>query len=219
MSVSSKAFNWDAMDHAVWQVVADELIPAALRWKDKGEQTVLDLGCGIGRHALFLAELGFRVTAVDLSPEGIAVLREETARKNLAGSVDALVCDMLALPFEPQTFDCVVAFHSVYHTDLQGLQSVVRTIGRILRDDGEVFLTFNSKRNPAFRDESNRRIDDHTIVKTQGFEKGIPHTYLDYEDILELLGDFTINKIQQIQSFYNNRSGWHYFVEAQRSRK
>lgn len=40
--------------------------------KTRGTQTVLDLGCGIGRHALFFAEHGFAVEAVDGAAAGLA---------------------------------------------------------------------------------------------------------------------------------------------------
>ena len=75
MQIASKGFDWDLMDRAFWETVADEFIPVALRWREKQHQTVLDLGCGLGRNAFFLAEMGFTVTAVDLSPSGIVRLR------------------------------------------------------------------------------------------------------------------------------------------------
>lgn len=52
----------------------------------------LDLACGLGRHALFLAGLGWQVTAVDSSEVAIRIL-EEQAR--VAGvEVDARVADL-----------------------------------------------------------------------------------------------------------------------------
>src|ERR1700687_2113287 len=50
------------------------IVRQALRYKKSG--SALDLGCGAGRHALFLAKKGFRVTAVDKSSENIAALKE-----------------------------------------------------------------------------------------------------------------------------------------------
>lgn len=44
-------------------------------------RSILDLGCGTGRHALLLAEAGYRVTGVDRSPEMLAM-----ASAQLAGS-------------------------------------------------------------------------------------------------------------------------------------
>jgi tellurite methyltransferase len=45
---------------------------------------VLDLGCGEGRNALFLAQAGFDVTVVDISEAGIRKLRFVAERENLA---------------------------------------------------------------------------------------------------------------------------------------
>ena len=81
---------------------------------------------------------------------------------------------------------------------------------------GRAFLTFNSKASPSFRDPSGEVLDDGTVVKTEGIENGIPHTYVDYEDILRLLPGFTILKIQHIQDFFTGGTGFHYFLEAER---
>jgi SAM-dependent methyltransferase len=69
----------------------------------------LDLACGAGRHALFLARRGWRVTAVDSSREAIGLLREQAGP---ALSVDARVADLEAGEFriEPDTFDLICDF-------------------------------------------------------------------------------------------------------------
>src|SRR5512137_3073120 len=38
--------------------------------------TLLDIGCGIGRHSLFLAQAGFQLTALDASSEALKVLQQ-----------------------------------------------------------------------------------------------------------------------------------------------
>lgn len=52
----------------------------------------LDLACGAGRNALWLAEHGWRVTAVDAAEAAIEILRYRTAARGLA--VDARVADL-----------------------------------------------------------------------------------------------------------------------------
>ena len=44
---------------------------------------VLDVACGLGRHSIEFARLGFRVTGVDMNAEYIAVCRERTAQLGL----------------------------------------------------------------------------------------------------------------------------------------
>lgn len=71
----------------------------------------LDLACGPGRHALYLAKLGWRVTAVDASAVAISLLREragglpiqairadlERGEFRIASEAYDLVCDFLYL--------------------------------------------------------------------------------------------------------------------------
>ncbi|HLH00230.1 MAG TPA: methyltransferase domain-containing protein [Bryobacteraceae bacterium] len=68
----------------------------------------LDLACGPGRNALYLAERGWQVTAVDGSPIAIDLLREQARRKQL--QIDAHVADLERGGFElePAAYDLVV---------------------------------------------------------------------------------------------------------------
>lgn len=67
---------------------------------------VLDLGCGEGRNALFLAQNGLDVTAVDISEAGIAKLHDIADQKRLL--VETEVQDMRAYVFK-DTYDLIVA--------------------------------------------------------------------------------------------------------------
>lgn len=162
----SMGWNWDEMDGPQWNAVSDEFLPVALRWKDRGHRRVLDLGCGVGRHALFMAELGMVVTASDISRTG--------------------------------------------------LRAVIGSVGRWLRIGGDFFVTFNSKRSPSFRRSGDERLDSCSVVKRDGPEAGIPHTFVDYEDIVGLLSEFEILRARLIQDISDGgrHIGWHYFVEA-----
>jgi tellurite methyltransferase len=68
---------------------------------------VLDLACGMGRNALWLAEHGWRVTAVDGSPAAIAILRDRARGQGLA--VDARVADLEKGEYqiEPSNWDFI----------------------------------------------------------------------------------------------------------------
>ena len=70
----------------------------------------LEIGCGEGADALWLAERGWRVTAVDLSATAVGRLREEAAGRGLDGRIDARVQDGGAgLPAGP--FDLATCFY------------------------------------------------------------------------------------------------------------
>jgi SAM-dependent methyltransferase len=62
-----------------------EPAPALRRWADRIPRgTVLDLGCGSGRNAVYLALLGHRVTAVDRLPEALETAERLAARNGVA---------------------------------------------------------------------------------------------------------------------------------------
>ncbi|GAB4352485.1 MAG: methyltransferase domain-containing protein [Gammaproteobacteria bacterium] len=76
----------------------DHLLPA--------KAVALDLACGLGGNALFLARRGFEVWAWDISPVAIEKLRAAAAEARL--NVTAEVRDVLRAPPEPDRFDVIV---------------------------------------------------------------------------------------------------------------
>ena len=69
----------------------------------------LDLACGRGANALWLAERGLEVHAWDLSPVAIERLQDEAAARGL--EVSGEVRDVVAQPPRPEAFDLVLVSH------------------------------------------------------------------------------------------------------------
>ncbi len=90
-----------------------------------GVESVLDLGCGTGQLARYLADLDFDVTAIDLSPANIEATR--------ARGVHALVADFASLPFPDDSFDASLAVNSLLHVPPRELSNVLNEIARVLR--------------------------------------------------------------------------------------
>jgi tellurite methyltransferase len=67
----------------------------------------LDLACGTGHNALWLAQHGWSVTAIDGSGTAIEILRRRAGTRSLA--VDAQVADLeqFAFPIEPARYDLI----------------------------------------------------------------------------------------------------------------
>jgi len=66
----------------------------------------LDLACGRGANALFMAEQGLQVTAWDLSPVAIGRLQEEAREAGV--TIDGRVRDVIQSPPEPASFDLIL---------------------------------------------------------------------------------------------------------------
>lgn len=94
---------------------------------------VLDLGCGAGRHALYLAHRGFRVTAVDISPAAIHRLSSRARTERV--EVDAWTCDASTFPFgEP--FDLIVAHGILHLMHSEPRDALIERIRRATRPGG-----------------------------------------------------------------------------------
>ena len=114
---------------------------------------VLDLGCGIGGPARYLADtFGCKVTGVDLSPAFIEAATYLTARCALSGHATFQTGDALHLPFEDAAFDTVFLQHVAMNVeDRAALYAEIRRIlgpgGRfatydlVLRDGDVVYPT------------------------------------------------------------------------------
>ena len=78
-------------------------IKEILKYKKQG--SVLDLGCGKGKNAIFLAENGFKVEGIDISKLAIKEAKERVKEKNLKISFKAL--DMGRLKYNKK-YDIII---------------------------------------------------------------------------------------------------------------
>ena len=60
--VESKAWNWKDADKNRWMRPSEDAVYLAHKWKEEGVHSILDLGCGLGRHSLYFAKNGFSGT-------------------------------------------------------------------------------------------------------------------------------------------------------------
>ncbi len=182
----SKAWNWGKERSPIWLEPCEESYYLAARWIGMGCETLLDLGCGLGRHAIHFARQGVPGVGVRPVGGGTAHLRDWAGREGL--DIDVKTADMRRLPYPDGAFDCVFAFHVISHTDTAGLRAVLSEIGRVLKKGGEVFLTLCSKETWSFREAGYPRLDGNTVVKTGGGpEDGVPHVFVELDEIPELL--------------------------------
>jgi cyclopropane fatty-acyl-phospholipid synthase-like methyltransferase len=97
---------------------------------------VLDLGCGAGIPVTrWLADRGFAVTGVDVSAGQL-----DLARNNVPEAT-FIKADMTELAFAPETFDAVVAFHSIIHVPRTEHPALLGRIHRWLRPEGAFLAT------------------------------------------------------------------------------
>jgi SAM-dependent methyltransferase len=107
---------------------------------ERQPRDVLEVGCGRGELAERMSrELSAHVIAFDQS----ARMVELTA----ARGVEAIIGDVVDLPFRPGSFDCTVAAWMLYHAS--DLDRALEELCRVLRPDGRLVAATSSERNLA----------------------------------------------------------------------
>jgi SAM-dependent methyltransferase len=208
----AEAQGWDA----IWQrwrafyegrPPEQAVLDLAARLKAEGRRRVHDLGCGPGRHLLFLAAEGFEASGSDISPAAV-----ETCRKNLreAGlSAPVTLADMTALPADDGSLDAVVAWDVVYHGTLDTIRRTAAGIRDKLSPGGYFLVTFNlvesvsclQAREAVARGEAEELEPDTFVVPGDAADKALPHHYTTQREIREEIMDgFRILSLNEVPS-------------------
>ena len=122
---------------------------------------VLDMGCGTGRHTLWLAQAGAEVTGIDFSEAMLAKAHE----KAKGYSIDLIVHDLhQRLPFEAGQFDMIVSGLVLEH--IADLAHYFSEIARVLGNPGRAVV---SAMHPAMflRDSQAQFTDPNSGVKVR----------------------------------------------------
>ncbi len=214
--VQSKEWDWKNVERGRWLRPSEDSIYLAKKWQEEGAHSILDLGCGLGRHALYFAQKGFNVTAVDLSAD--AVDFNEKLKKEYEVEYLCKKADMMELPFANNAFDRVFSYHVISHQDTVGVQHILDEIARVLKPGGKVFLTLCSKEHYAFSEENFPRVDENTVLKTEGAEVDVPHFFADKAILKKLFEGYEFEYVRHITECEmgedTGKERSHFFIEA-----
>ncbi len=171
-----------------WSDVAEELYGFVDAMRDQGCRSVYDLGCGVGRHTVFLARQGFAVSAADISSSAIAHTRRNLRKAGVEAQVQRL--DMHQWPFADAVFDAVVAFNVIYHARRAEIEAILAQVRRVLRPRGLLLVTLKSTLDSQCGE--GQELAPFTWAPGDGIERGVPHYYVDAAEARRLLADFEL---------------------------
>jgi SAM-dependent methyltransferase len=168
-------------NHADMPQLADLLI-------QRGAHTLLDLGCGTGRHTLYFGQRGFTVYGIDSAAAGLTATQQRLDQAGLAAHL--MQQDIFEhLPFEDAFFDAIVSVQVIHHARLAQITALVQEMARILKPGGLLFVTVPQLQNQGTRFQ---QIEPGTYIPLDGREAGLPHHYFTRQELQELFKTFAI---------------------------
>lgn len=164
-----------------------ELPKAVKIFRKNNVKKILDLGCGSGRHVLYLAERGFDMSGADIAEAGIKIAKQWLKENGL--KADLKIGNIYKkLPYRDNTFDAVVSTNAIHHAKIEDIRKAIKEIERILKPGGMIFI--NCRRRPFYKAWQKNGVSEiswekqrtpfkviapRTYMPIAGMEKGLPH--------------------------------------------
>jgi ubiquinone/menaquinone biosynthesis C-methylase UbiE len=151
---------------------------------------VLDLGCGMGRNAHYLADQGYEVSGVDFAAAAVTFCQQRFARFALSGTFKQGTFDQI--PFPDDSFCGIACIAALDHVPVEQARAAMEEMRRVLRPGGAILLTFD----PPDQDEE--LLDEATVLAdgtlhfVRGKQAGMLFRRYTDREIRSLLGESNI---------------------------
>jgi len=194
--------NWEKIyleQGRVQLEVLDTVIDAVDIFKQNSCKEILDLGCGTGRHSLYLASKGFDLSVCDISETGLKITQEllETSDyKNINYDIQ----DMYHLTYDDDSFDGILCVWVQGHGYREQVQTGIEEAYRVLKPGGLLVTDFVTVEDVTYGigDE----IAPHTFLGGRAGEEDIPHYYSTKKDLESMFKKYThVNYDDKIYQF------------------
>ncbi|MBT7914018.1 class I SAM-dependent methyltransferase [Candidatus Bathyarchaeota archaeon] len=116
----------------------------------------VDIGCGVGNYAVWLASKGFQVTGIDVSEKAIEIARDQAQQKGV--DCEFLVGDLVSPDFEPEgVFQFAYDWEVLHHVFPEERGIYIDNIRKMLEPGGIYFSVCFSEQDSDFGGEGKYR--------------------------------------------------------------
>lgn len=163
----------------------------------------LDIGCGPGRHLVWLAQCGWTVTGLDWSPQALAAARTSLAEHGL--HAELIHGDLRTPPDLGPPFRLVVATRVVHHGTRRDFILALTVLRSLLEPGGYAVLSLPSAALTGIT-EAGEWIEDGTFVPAAGDEQGVPHRFFTPAEVRAAAGEFSAVEVHTIPEEYREQT-------------
>lgn len=159
---------------------------------------VLDIGCGAGRHALYLQQEGFDVTGIDISPLAIEVCK-------LRGLKKAEVMSIEETDFKPNSFDTIIMMGNNFGL-FGNFEKAQRLLKRFYGFTSDKALIIAQTMN-AYQTENPQHLEYHEINRKRGRMGGQLGLRIRFHKFTTPYYDYLIVSKKEMKEILNG-TGW-----------
>jgi SAM-dependent methyltransferase len=159
---------------------------------------VLDVGCGAGRHSLYLQEKGFDVVGIDISPLAVEVCRLRGLKKTRIMSIEATV-------FGQGSFDTVIMMGNNFGL-FGSFEKARRLLKKFRRITSKNALIIASSRDP-YQTSNPAHLHYHRLNKKKGRMGGQVRIRIRFEKYKGKWFDYLMVSREEMELILV-RSGW-----------
>jgi len=162
-------------------------------------ERVLDLGCGAGRHCVYLAKNNFDVVGVDISMTALKIANEWRKKEKLK-NISLLEATMTNLPFSDFRFDAVISVSVIHHAIKKDSVKTMDEVYRVLKKNGVFLTNLVSVKDPRYG--TGQRVENNTFRILEAFEEKRfeeLHHFFTKREVSKLLAPFTKAKVELLK--------------------
>ena len=186
--------NWGSLYEergVVQREPSAKVVEAVTFFREAKAKTILDLGCGTGRHSALLQRTGFKVYGCDSSATALGIARA-------LPQAQFQQCDMGLLPYQDECFDGIVCHAVIQPGTIATIKKTIEEIHRVLKTGAVLFLTVISTEHPEYL--TGREIEPGTKMNIDAIDGDMPHHYFTESEMRDFFGGFTILKLEHYRA-------------------